>query len=56
MVNKKIKKNGIVNIGYRAHFWKKKLLLKHIFLILKKIYMIKRIKIMLKKFIRKEKI
>ncbi len=55
MVNKKIKKNGIVNIGYRPTFGKKKLLLEaHIFSFKKNLYD-KRIKVMFKKFIRKEK-
>ena len=55
IVGKKIKKRGIVNIGYRPTFGKNKLLLEaHIFGLKKNLYD-KRIKIMLIKFIRKEK-
>ena len=55
IVNKKIKKNGIVNIGYRPTFGKKKPVLEaHIFSLKKNLYG-KRIKVMFKKFIRKEK-
>ena len=55
IINKKIKKKGIVNIGYRPTFGKNKLLLEaHIFGLKKNLYD-KRIKIMLIKFIRKEK-
>jgi len=55
IVGKKIKKKGIVNIGYRPTFGKKKLVLEaHIFGLKKKLYD-KRIKVMLIKFIRKEK-
>ena len=55
IVDKKIKKRGIVNIGYRPTFGKNKLLLEaHIFGLKKNLYD-KRIKIMLIKFIRKEK-
>jgi len=55
IVGKKIKKRGIVNIGYRPTFGKNKLLLEaHIFGMKKNLYD-KRIKIMLIKFIRKEK-
>ena len=55
IVNKKIKKNGIVNIGYRPTFGKKKPVLEaHIFSFKKNLYG-KRIKVMFKKFIRKEK-
>ncbi len=55
IVDKKIKKKGIVNIGYRPTFGKNKLLLEaHIFGLKKNLYD-KRIKIMLIKFIRKEK-
>ena len=44
IINKKIKKKGIVNIGYKPTFGKNKLLLEaHIFG-LKKIYMIKVLK------------
>ena len=54
-VNKKIKKKGIVNIGYKPTFGKNKLLLEvHIFGLKKNLYD-KTIKIMLTKFIRKEK-
>ena len=50
-----IKKKGIVNIGYRPTFGKKKLILEaHIFGLKKNLYG-KRIKVMLIKFIRKEK-
>ena len=55
IIDKKIKKKGIVNIGYRPTFGKNKLLLEtHIFGLKKNLYD-KRIKIMLIKFIRKEK-
>ena len=55
VVNKKIKKKGIVNIGYKPTFGKNKLLLEvHIFGFKKNLYD-KSIKIMLIKFIRKEK-
>ena len=55
IVDNKIKKKGIVNIGYRPTFGKNKLLLEaHIFGLKKNLYD-KRIKIMLIKFIRKEK-
>ena len=55
IVDKRIKKKGIVNIGYRPTFGKNKLLLEaHIFGLKKNLYD-KRIKIMLTKFIRKEK-
>ena len=55
IVGKKIKKKSIVNIGYRPTFGKKKLVLEaHIFGLKKKLYD-KRIKVMLIKFIRKEK-
>ena len=55
IVDKKIKKKSIVNIGYRPTFGKKKLMLEaHIFGLKKNLYD-KRIKIMLIKFIRKEK-
>ena len=55
IVGKKIKKRGIVNIGYRPTFGKKKLMLEaHIFGLKKNLYD-KRIKVMLIKFIRKEK-
>jgi len=55
IVDKKIKKKGIVNIGYRPTFGKKKLVLEaHIFGLKKNLYD-KRIKVMLIKFIRKEK-
>jgi len=55
IVGKKIKKRGIVNIGYRPTFGKNKLLLEaHIFGLKKNLYD-KRIKIMLITFIRREK-
>ncbi len=55
IVGKKIKKRGIVNIGYRPTFGKNRLVLEaHIFGLKKNLYD-KRIKIMLIKFIRKEK-
>ena len=55
IVDKIIKKKGIVNIGYRPTFGKKKLILEaHIFGLKKNLYG-KRIKVMLIKFIRKEK-
>tara|TARA_Y100001970_G_scaffold235442_1_gene294456 strand:- start:505 stop:1413 length:909 start_codon:yes stop_codon:yes gene_type:complete len=55
IVDKKTKKKGIVNIGYRPTFGKKKLMLEaHIFGLKKNLYD-KMIKVMLIKFIRKEK-
>jgi len=55
IVDKKIKKKGIVNIGYRPTFGKNRLMLEvHIFGLKKNLYD-KRIKVMLIKFIRKEK-
>ena len=55
IVNKNIKKKGIVNIGYKPTFGKNRLLLEaYIFGLRKNLYD-KRIKIMLIKFIRKEK-
>ena len=55
ILNKNIKKKGIVNIGYKPTFGKNKLLLEvHIFGLKKNLYD-KSIKIMLTKFIRKEK-
>ena len=55
ILNKKIKRKGIVNIGYKPTFGKNKLLLEaHIFGLKKNLYD-KRIKVMLVKFIRKEK-
>ena len=55
IVDKKIKKKGIVNIGYRPTFGKNRLILEvHIFGLKKNLYD-KSIKIMLTKFIRKEK-
>ena len=55
IINKKIQKKGIVNIGYKPTFGKKKLMLEaHIFGLKKNLYD-KRIKVMLIKFIRKEK-
>jgi len=55
IVDKKIRKKGIVNIGYRPTFGKKNLMLEaHIFGLKKNLYD-KRIKVMLIKFIRKEK-
>ena len=55
IINNKYKKSGITNIGYRPTFGKKKLILEaHIFSLKKNLYD-KRIKIMLTKFIRKEK-
>ncbi len=55
IIDKKIKKKSIVNIGYRPTFGKKKLMLEaHIFGLKKNLYD-KRIKVMLIKFIRKEK-
>ena len=55
IINKKIKKKGIVNIGYKPTFGKNKLLLEaHIFGLKKNLYD-KSIKVMLTKFIRKEK-
>ena len=55
IINKKIQKKGIVNIGYRPTFGKKRLVLEaHIFGLNKNLYD-KSIKIMLIKFIRKEK-
>ena len=54
-INNKVKKVGIVNIGYRPTFGQKKLILEvHIFNFNKNLYD-KRIKIMLIKFIRGEK-
>ncbi len=56
IINKKIKKKGIVNIGYRPTFGKSRLLVEaHIFGFKKNLYD-KSIEIMLIKFIRKEKI
>ncbi len=53
--NKKIKKKGIVNIGYKPTFGKNKLLLEaHIFGLKKNLYD-KTIRVMLTKFIRNEK-
>ena len=55
ILDKKTKKRGIVNIGYRPTFGKNRLVLEvHIFGFKKNLYD-KRIKIMLIKFIRKEK-
>ena len=55
IVGKKIKKRGIINIGYRPTFGKNKLMLEaHIFGLKKNLYD-KRIKIMLITFIRREK-
>jgi len=55
IINKNTKKKGIVNIGYKPTFGKNKLLLEvHIFGLKKNLYD-KSIKIMLTKFIRKEK-
>ena len=55
IVDKKTKKKGIVNIGYRPTFGKNKLMLEaHIFGLKKNLYD-KRIKIMLITFIRREK-
>jgi len=54
-IDKKTKKKGIVNIGYRPTFGKKKLLLEVFIFGLKKNLYDKRIKVMLTKFIRKEK-
>ncbi len=55
IINKKIKKKAIVNIGYKPTFGKNKLLLEaHIFGLKKNLYD-KSIKIMLTRFIRKEK-
>ena len=55
IVGKKIKKKGIVNIGYRPTFGKKKLMLEaHIFGLKKNLYD-RSIKVMIIKFIRKEK-
>ena len=55
IINKKIQKKGIVNIGYKPTFGKKRLMLEaHIFGLKKNLYD-KRIKVMLIKFIRKEK-
>ena len=54
-VDKKMKMKGIVNVGYKPTFGKNKLLLEaHIFGLKKNLYD-KRIKVMLIKFIRKEK-
>ena len=56
LIGNKTKKKGIVNVGYRPTFGKKKLILEaHIFGFNKNLYD-KRIKIMLIKFIRGEKI
>ena len=55
VINKKIKKKGIVNIGYKPTFGKNKLLLEVHILGLKKNLYDKRIKVMLIKFIRSEK-
>ena len=55
IISKKIKKKGIVNVGYKPTFGKNKLLLEaHIFGLKKNLYD-KSIKVMLTKFIRKEK-
>ena len=55
IVDRKIKKKGIVNIGYRPTFGKNRLVLEaHIFGLKKNLYD-KRIKIMLITFIRREK-
>ncbi|MAV76797.1 MAG: riboflavin biosynthesis protein RibF [Candidatus Marinimicrobia bacterium] len=55
IVPKKTKKKGIINVGYRPTFGKKKLMLEaHIFSLKKNLYD-KRVKVMLIKFIRKEK-
>ena len=55
ILNKNFKRKGIVNIGYKPTFGKNKLLLEaHIFGLKKNLYD-KSIKIMLTKFIRKEK-
>ena len=55
IVDKKTKKKGIVNIGYRPTFGKKKLMLEaHIFGLKKNLYD-RSIKVMIIKFIRKEK-
>ena len=55
ILNKSLKKKGIVNVGYKPTFGKNKLLLEaHIFGFKKNLYD-KTIKIMLLKFIRKEK-
>ena len=55
ILNKSVKRKGIVNIGYKPTFGKNKLLLEaHIFGLKKNLYD-KSIKIMLTKFIRKEK-
>ena len=55
ILDKKIKKKGIVNVGYRPTFGKNRLVLEvHIFGLKKNLYD-KRIKIMLIRFIRKEK-
>ena len=55
VINKKIIKKGIVNIGYKPTFGKNKLLLEVHILGLKKNLYDKRIKVMLIKFIRSEK-
>jgi len=55
IVDKKTKRKGIVNIGYRPTFGKNKLLLEAYIFGLKKNLYDKRIKVMLIKFIRKEK-
>ena len=55
ILNKSVKRKGIVNIGYKPTFGKKRLMLEaHIFGLKKNLYD-KRIKVMLIKFIRKEK-
>ena len=55
VINKKIIKKGIVNIGYKPTFGKNKLLLEVHILGLKKNLYDKRIKVMLIKFVRSEK-
>ena len=55
ILNENSKKKGIVNVGYKPTFGKNKLLLEaHIFGLKKNLYD-KSIKVMLTKFIRKEK-
>ena len=54
-INKKIKKKAIVNIGYKPTFGKNKLLLGSTYFWFEKNLYDKSIKIMLIKFIRKEK-
>ena len=44
LIGNKTKKKGIVNVGYRPTFGKKRLNFEVIFLVLKKIYMIKELK------------